>query len=144
MPTSFEVRLDFNVDRLAEYVKTSVELELDKPSKSNKSLPKYFKMPNLGMITHPMTILDCHGRILVWQLPDILIGRLVSNAVVFTFIADVYASRRMTYQIPQRFYATCYHTLSISLATTKKDKVVGQSRKFCYPRWCARVCSRLH
>jgi hypothetical protein len=73
----FGVYLNFDADRLAERVKNSVELEDGKVSQSNIQLHKYVKLPDLRLVMDPTTILDWHGRVLVWHLPDILVGRLV-------------------------------------------------------------------
>jgi hypothetical protein len=71
------VYVDFDADRLSDVVKSSVEMG-DHTSSSNSRLPKYFKLPDLGRIEQPSMIMDRHGRVLVWYLPGILIGRLVS------------------------------------------------------------------
>jgi hypothetical protein len=71
------VYVDFDADRLSDSVKSSVEME-GHTSSSNSRLPKYFKLPNLGRIEQPSMIVDRHGKVLVWYLPGILIGRLVS------------------------------------------------------------------
>jgi hypothetical protein len=65
------------VERLTDYIKTTVQREEGKVSRSDLDLMKYFKMPNLGLIVDPTTIVDCHGRVLVWYLPDIMIDRMV-------------------------------------------------------------------
>src|SRR5580704_7253237 len=75
--TKLPVRLEFDVERLADYIKNTVQKEGAKTSKSNLDLPKYFKMPNLGEVVDPATVIDRHGRILLWYLPDIIIERLV-------------------------------------------------------------------
>jgi uncharacterized membrane protein len=75
--TLFRVYPDFNTNRLTERVKNSVELEDGKVSQSNIQLCRFVKLPDLRLIMDPTTILDQHGRVLVWHLPDILIGRLV-------------------------------------------------------------------
>jgi hypothetical protein len=74
----YTVRLDLDADRLADNVKNSVEREDGRVAQSNIKLPKYFCLPNLGLITEPTTILDRFGRVLVWYLPGIMSGRMVS------------------------------------------------------------------
>ena len=38
-------------------------------------LGKYFTNPELGYIDEPATVVDLHGNIMVWYLPDILGGK---------------------------------------------------------------------
>jgi len=61
---------DWDVTCLADRVKNSRRLDGD-VSIEDASLAKYFKNPELGDFTLPATILDRHGRILVWYLPHI-------------------------------------------------------------------------
>jgi hypothetical protein len=70
------VHVDWDADRFAEKVKTTVEKE-GETSASNVALEKYFKSTALGTLRHPTVIMDRHGHILVWLLPDILSGRQV-------------------------------------------------------------------
>jgi hypothetical protein len=40
-------------------------------STEDANLAKYFKNPQLGDLDEPATILDRHGHIMVWYLPQI-------------------------------------------------------------------------
>ncbi|KAG1763081.1 hypothetical protein EDD22DRAFT_846611 [Suillus occidentalis] len=59
-----------NPYRYADMVKCSPVQT--KGSKQHAKLQKYFGRTKIGKIGEPATIVDCHGKILVWFLPDIL------------------------------------------------------------------------
>jgi hypothetical protein len=60
----------WDVDRYADMVKCSPVQT--KGSEQHAKLQKYFGRTKIGKIGEPATIVDCHGKILVWFLPDIL------------------------------------------------------------------------
>lgn len=67
------------MDRFASKVNAGIYAEEERLSKELERLNKYFELPELGPRNEPATVLDEHGRILVWYLPDILsIQRVVS------------------------------------------------------------------
>ena len=41
-------------------------------SEADKNLHNYFTQASFGVITAPATVVDCHGRIMVWHLPGII------------------------------------------------------------------------
>jgi hypothetical protein len=61
---------NWDVTRLADRVKNSRRVDED-VSAEDMSLAKYFENPELGEFTLPATVLDRHGRIMVWYLPYI-------------------------------------------------------------------------
>lgn len=63
---------NFDIDRLGDKVKNSriKDGEVDNPS--NDNLAKFFPPTTLGVIEYPSTVVDEHGRIILWYLPDIL------------------------------------------------------------------------
>lgn len=69
------VKLEWDADRYAQRVKGTT-----KPghtSQEEMDLSKYFKAYQLGTIQKPTTIIDRHGKILLWYLPDIFQPRVV-------------------------------------------------------------------
>ena len=71
---SFTVGLevvDWDFDRFSEAVKIGVKGQKNQ-EKRRKNLAVFFNMTKMGKIVKPTTIVDQHGRILVWYLPGIL------------------------------------------------------------------------
>jgi hypothetical protein len=67
----------WDVERYADMAKNGVE------SKQHEKLRKYFPVSPLGKISEPTTIVDNHGKILVWYLPDIVSPeRVVSLQII--------------------------------------------------------------
>lgn len=84
---SLPVLIDIDADRYAAAVPGTVTAGASSQKEDN--LPKFFDLPKLGTITEPTTIIDRHGRILLWYLPDILTPRVVSRLssfIVITFV----------------------------------------------------------
>jgi hypothetical protein len=77
----------WDVERFAEYIPVTVERH-GKSSASKTRLKKFFHMPKIGDINTPAVIVDKHGRILIWYLPDILTGHVVSETVLFIQITE--------------------------------------------------------
>ena len=60
--------------------------------KERKKLEIFFNIAKMGKIDKPTTIVDRHGKILVWYLPDILHpGRTVSFVLTFLVFLDVFS-----------------------------------------------------
>ena len=71
--------VDWDVDQFASKVTSGIYSEKNL-AKELERLGKYFKLPEFGRQTEPSTIVDQHGHILVWHLPDILsIQRVVRS-----------------------------------------------------------------
>jgi hypothetical protein len=51
----------------------------EKESESDARLAKFFTHEYIGTIEEPATVVDVHGRILMWYLPDILGAQVVRN-----------------------------------------------------------------
>lgn len=70
------VRLEWDADRYSQKVKGT-----PKPghiSQNESDLSKYFKPYQLGRFQKvPKTVVDLHGKILLWYLPDIFQPRVV-------------------------------------------------------------------
>ena len=65
---------------LADRVKKRVDLSDDE----DDELDKFFPRMDVGDVNDPAVILDCWGRIMAWQLPDIIsAGRVVRHTVCF-------------------------------------------------------------
>jgi hypothetical protein len=41
-------------------------------SAADESIPEYFEQAAFGDLTEPTTIMDMHGRVMVWALPGVL------------------------------------------------------------------------
>jgi hypothetical protein len=68
--------LTIDADRYGERVKMTVSKD-NKESKSDAQLAKFFDRENVGTIEEPAVVVDLHGRILMWYLPDILGAQVV-------------------------------------------------------------------
>ncbi|KIM71853.1 hypothetical protein PILCRDRAFT_16668 [Piloderma croceum F 1598] len=64
-------KADWDVTRLADRVKNTHPRANGETSIEDAILEKYFKNPQFGDIDIPATMLDQHGRIMVWYLPRI-------------------------------------------------------------------------
>jgi hypothetical protein len=82
--------LKWDADRYADFVKgTNIAGTM---SEKEKNAANYFERTTLGKIHTPTTILDLHGKILLWYLPGILSPRVVCIFFMITLnthIADV-------------------------------------------------------
>ena len=69
---------DWDFDRFSEAVKIGIRGEMGR-IKQQTSLRARFNMPKMGEIDTPATIVDRHGKIMVWYLPKVFLpGRIVS------------------------------------------------------------------
>ena len=68
-------KTDWDVARLADRVKNKCPSADGDTSVEDAILAKYFKNPQIGDIDMPATILDRHGRIMVWYLPHLFCMR---------------------------------------------------------------------
>lgn len=77
------VTATFDIDRLAEKVKNTRAVDGDPDNMSHDHLAKFFLITALGPIDCPCTVVDEHGRVIVWYLPDIIAPfRVVSEIIV--------------------------------------------------------------
>jgi hypothetical protein len=65
------VQTEWDVTRFADSVKNT-RVHEDKEAEADLRLPLYFRQAEFGKLTTPATILDMHGRVMVWALPSIL------------------------------------------------------------------------
>lgn len=78
---------DFDIDRLADKVKNARIKEVDPHNLSDEHLSKFFSPTTLGVIDDPATVVDEHGRVILWFLPDIMAPfRVVSEFLVHLLI----------------------------------------------------------
>ena len=77
--TIFIVHTEWDVTRYAEHTKI-VKVNLDGDILESVKMAKYFTQAQFGNIELPATILDLHGRILAWYLPDILSKKRVVSS----------------------------------------------------------------
>jgi hypothetical protein len=69
--------MEWDVMRLADRVKNTRPREDGEPAQDDINITKHFKKSDLGHLHEPTTIIDRHGRIICWHLPDILISARV-------------------------------------------------------------------
>jgi hypothetical protein len=70
---------NWDVTRFADRVKNSKVTSDGSVSEADGTLPEYFEQATFGDLTEPATILDMHGRVMVWALPGVMHpNRLVS------------------------------------------------------------------
>ncbi|KAI6126956.1 hypothetical protein F5141DRAFT_1060598 [Pisolithus sp. B1] len=73
--SSMELQLSALVIAFAILNPYITELDIDRfaePKRNVKDKTKYFPYPQWGLISDPATILDVHGRVVVWYLPGIM------------------------------------------------------------------------
>lgn len=83
------VTANFDIDRLGDKVKNSRVREGDAETLSDENLAKFFTPTVIGFVDYPSTVVDEHGRIILWYLPDILAPfRVVSGDLVLPIRHD--------------------------------------------------------
>jgi hypothetical protein len=74
------------VERFANKAHAGTYIEVERLELEVNRLKKYFQLPQIGFLDEPSTIIDKHGRILLWHLPDILsVERIVSSWNLFPY-----------------------------------------------------------
>jgi len=68
----WSVRVSFDVDRYSEHIRNSQVKHDDQVTKELERLSKFYKPENGGLHKEPMAVVDCHGWILLWYLPEVL------------------------------------------------------------------------
>ncbi|KZP34556.1 hypothetical protein FIBSPDRAFT_942667 [Athelia psychrophila] len=66
------VSAKFDIERLAEKVKSARVKDYNSDNPSDDRINKFFLPTVLGIMDCPSTVVDEHGRVIVWYLPDIL------------------------------------------------------------------------
>ena len=69
---TWSVRVSFNVERYVEHINNSRVKHNDQVSKELEHLSKFYIPENGGEHKEPMVVVDCHGQILLWYLPEVL------------------------------------------------------------------------
>ncbi|KZP29567.1 hypothetical protein FIBSPDRAFT_946826 [Athelia psychrophila] len=62
----------FNIDRLTEKVRNTCAIDGDPDNMPHDHPAKFFLIKALGPIDCPSTVVDEHGRVILWYLPDII------------------------------------------------------------------------
>ena len=76
-------KTEWDVTRFAERVKNTRPCIDGDNFAEDARLAKFFVNPNFGDVDEPCTMLDRHGRIMVWYLPHIFVsGRVVSTTII--------------------------------------------------------------
>jgi len=74
------VQTEWDITRFADKVKNTKVDEI-KESQEDLTLSIYFPQARFGKLTDPATILDLHGKVMVWALPGVLHPkRMVRNS----------------------------------------------------------------
>jgi len=68
----WSVRVSFDVDCYSEHIRNSRVKHDDQVTKELEHLSKFYKPENGGRHKEPMAVVDCHGQILLWYLPEVL------------------------------------------------------------------------
>jgi hypothetical protein len=77
------VQTKWDVTRFADRVKNT-RVHEDRVAQADLTLPLFFPQANFGELETPTTILDMHGKIMVWSLSGVLHPkRLVNNSMYF-------------------------------------------------------------
>ena len=80
------VPVDWDYDRFAESIK-------------KRESGKYFADHPLGFITKPATLVDKHGKILMWYLPDLLLPPRVVCSCPESLVLANFVVRRSSIQL---------------------------------------------
>src|SRR5882724_3520078 len=68
----WSVRVSFDVECYSEHIRNSQVKHHDQVSKELEHLSKFYMPENGGTHKEPMVVVDCHGQILLWYLPEVL------------------------------------------------------------------------
>ena len=105
--TIFIVRTEWDVTRYAEHTKI-VKVNPDGDIPESVKMAKYFTQAQFGNIELPATILDLHGHILAWHLPDILSKKRVVSSTEYHFIIyDIYDCDRVIITMQSSVSSNC-------------------------------------
>lgn len=77
------VTATFDIDRLAEKVRNTRVIDGDPDNMAHDHLAKFFLIKALGPIDCPSTVVDEHGRVILWYLPDIIAPFRVVSDILF-------------------------------------------------------------
>jgi hypothetical protein len=66
------VRVTFDVERFADRIKNSRVTNHEQVTSELERLSKFYTPEDGGVHEEPMVVVDCHGRILLWYLPEVL------------------------------------------------------------------------
>ena len=76
MPISLQshlsVRVLFDVEPYSEHIRNSWVNHNDQVAKELEHLSKFYTPQNGGELKEPMVVVDFHGQILLWYLPEVL------------------------------------------------------------------------
>jgi hypothetical protein len=82
---------EWDVSRFADKVKMTKPTNDGTEPKEDQTLDTYFKKAEFGEVSEPATILDMHGRIMAWALPEVLhSNRLVCSFGFLLFLHYLY------------------------------------------------------
>ena len=66
------MQTEWDVTRFSEHAKLTKPTANGEEAEADQKLNVFFKQPNFGELIEPTTILDRHGRVMVWALPGVL------------------------------------------------------------------------
>ena len=66
------MRVSFEIECYSEHIKNSRVKHYDQVAKELGHLSKFYKPENSGVHQEPMVVMDFHGQILLWYLPEVL------------------------------------------------------------------------
>src|SRR5882724_5051035 len=83
LSSNWSVRVSFDIDHYSEHIKNSRVKHNDQVAKELGCLSKFYK-PEKGRVhQEPIVVMDCHGQILLWYLPEVLSpARLVRSQLM--------------------------------------------------------------
>src|SRR5882672_9786093 len=83
LSSNWSVMVPFDIERYSEHIKNPRLKHNDQVSKELGCLSKFYKHEKGAVHQEPMVVMDCHGRILLWYLPEVLsTARLVSSKLM--------------------------------------------------------------
>jgi len=81
--SNWSVRVSFDIEYYSEHIKNSRVKHNDQVAKELGRLSKFYKPEKGGVHQEPMVVMDFHGRILLWYLPEVLSpARLVRSQLM--------------------------------------------------------------
>ena len=117
------MRVSFDVDRYSEHIRNSRVKHNDQVTKELEHLGKFYMPENGGEHKKPMVVVDCHGRILLWYLPEVLsTARLVRVNSLWTCPWSNHPkniARMITTLVSPTWQATSHQSWETSLGAMK-------------------------
>src|SRR5882724_11978774 len=114
----WSVRVSFDVDCYSEHIRNSQVKHNDQVTKELECLSKFYKPENGRWHNEPMAVVDCHGWILLWYLPEVLSTTIL---VRVNSLDELYHGLITQHTLPGQLQHQCGQHSKLPLTTAGKQ-----------------------